>query len=102
MANVGTTEGVLRVAVVGAGAAGLAAARALHDAGHSVIVVEARARIGGRAWTDYGFAPHPVELGAEFIHGAQAITWDLLRRFGLGAIEDGPNAGFGIYFQNHL
>lgn len=56
------------VLVVGAGAAGLAAARALHDAGHDVVVLEARDRIGGRIHTrDVGGAP--VDAGAMFIHG---------------------------------
>src|SRR5215208_1113634 len=71
------------VIVVGAGAAGLAAARALADAGQHVIVLEARARTGGRVWTDRSFADIPVERGAEFIHGEQADTWALVRRAGL-------------------
>jgi monoamine oxidase len=71
------------VLVIGAGAAGLAAARALVDAGRRVIVLEARARIGGRVWTDRSFADIPVERGAEFIHGEQADTWALVRRAGL-------------------
>ncbi|MBO9319865.1 MAG: FAD-dependent oxidoreductase, partial [Chloroflexus sp.] len=57
------------VVVVGAGAAGLAAARTLHDAGVRVVVVEARPRIGGRIWTDRSCGPYPIELGAELIHG---------------------------------
>lgn len=70
------------VIVVGAGAAGLAAARALHDAGRRVIVLEARDRIGGRVWTDHRFGPVPVERGAEFIHGEQADTWAWVARAG--------------------
>ena len=56
------------VLVIGAGVAGLAAARALHDAGHDVLVIEARDRIGGRVHTpDVGGAP--VDAGAMFLHG---------------------------------
>ncbi|WP_447884767.1 flavin monoamine oxidase family protein [Serratia fonticola] len=56
--------------IVGAGPAGLSAARELMDAGKSVIVIEARQRIGGRMWTETTFVQNvPVELGAELIHG---------------------------------
>ncbi len=59
------------VVVIGAGAAGVAAARALDDAGVSVAVLEARERIGGRVFTYRdGETPVPIELGAEFIHGS--------------------------------
>lgn len=56
------------ILVVGAGVAGLAAARSLADAGWPVRVIEARDRIGGRVYTnrDWGF---PIEMGASWIHG---------------------------------
>lgn len=57
-----------RVVVIGAGAAGLAAAHDLSETGHDVVVVEARDRIGGRVHTrTLGGAP--VDLGASWIHG---------------------------------
>jgi len=74
-----TTEAL----VLGAGVAGLKAARDLHDAGMKVAVLEARERVGGRVWTDRAFADHPIEFGAEFVHGDRADTWDLIRRLGL-------------------
>lgn len=55
--------------VIGAGLSGLSAASAVAAAGHSVIVVEARDRIGGRAYTiseGHGF---PVDTGCAMIHG---------------------------------
>jgi monoamine oxidase len=72
--------------IIGAGAAGLAAARALREAGQHALILEARDRIGGRVWTDTTFAEGPVELGAEFIHGETAPTHDLVRQAGLSVI----------------
>jgi monoamine oxidase len=69
--------------VVGAGAAGLGAAYSLVRAGIAVTVVEARKRIGGRVQTHYGFAPVPVELGAELIHGEGAVTVGLAQEAGI-------------------
>ena len=69
--------------VIGAGVAGLAAARSLSRAGEEVIVLEAKDHIGGRARTAYDFADIPVELGAEFIHGDRAATWELIRELNL-------------------
>lgn len=76
------------VLIIGAGAAGLAAAGVLARAGCAALVLEARARIGGRIYPRQvpGLAL-PVELGAEFIHGRAAPTFDLLARTGGAAID---------------
>jgi monoamine oxidase len=72
--------------VIGAGMAGLSAARRLHDIGQRVAILEAQKRIGGRTWTHTEFADFPVEFGAEFIHGENAITHMLLKEAGLSTI----------------
>jgi monoamine oxidase len=76
------------VAVVGAGVAGLAAARELRRRGLAVVVLEARDRIGGRILTQHDpRLPVPVELGAEFVHGAAPLTHRLLAEAGLTTID---------------
>lgn len=60
-----------QVVVVGAGLAGLAAARELAAAGAQVLVLEARARIGGRIWTSRQWPGMPMDLGASWIHGVK-------------------------------
>ena len=70
------------VLVIGAGMSGLAAARTLVDKGVSVIVLEARDRIGGRTWTD-SFLGLPLDLGASWIHGIKNNPrTELAKRFG--------------------
>lgn len=66
------------VIVIGAGAAGLAAASALRAEGRDVLVLEARQRAGGRCWSvTHEAAPLPLELGAEFVHGDAWLTMAL-------------------------
>ncbi len=90
------------ILVIGAGAAGLAAARKLHDSGYAVTVLEARNRIGGRVQSDYSLASHPIELGAEFIHGENVKTWELLRQYGLTAVDDVDDENIYGYLDNQL
>jgi monoamine oxidase len=74
--------------VVGAGAAGLAAARTLSDGGRKVVVLEARPRLGGRILTVHDPEwPLPVELGAEFLHGEAKPTRAIATRAGLAVVE---------------
>lgn len=72
------------VIIIGAGAAGLLAARELTASRKKVIVLEARNRVGGRACTimDQAFS-QPVETGAEFVHGNLELTLALLKEAGL-------------------
>lgn len=91
-----------RVVVVGAGAAGLAAARALHDEGHQVTVIEARDRIGGRVHTAFDFATHPIEMGAEFIQGQHVCTWALVERYGLNTIDLAPYTNMRAFVDGEL
>jgi len=67
--------------VIGAGAAGLAAADALLAEGQSVCVLDARDRVGGRILTvTDASVPAPMELGAEFIHGRSKAVFTRLER----------------------
>ena len=76
------------VIIVGAGAAGLAAARALEAQGRTVLILEARDRIGGRVRTlRHPQLPVPIELGAEFLHGAPERLFALAAEAGEVACE---------------
>ena len=76
------------VVIIGAGAAGLAAGRALSGAGKRVCLLEARDRIGGRVSTLHlPDLPLPIELGAEFIHGERSSTFSIVDAAALTAME---------------
>lgn len=78
----------LRVIVVGAGAAGLAAAQTLLDSGADVVLLEAGDRVGGRVRTLRDFADFPIELGAEEIHGRQSPWFDRASANGAEFVTD--------------
>lgn len=86
------------VVVVGAGAAGLSAARDLTAAGLDVRVLEARERLGGRMHTRHDLASVPIELGAEFLHTEGNPLRELLDAAGIehrpGAGKSSPSAQF--------
>jgi monoamine oxidase len=63
------------VVVVGGGAAGIAAARQLADANVEAILVEARPRLGGRAWTVTDGSLFPIDLGCGWLHSADRNKW---------------------------
>lgn len=71
------------IAVVGAGPAGIAAARALRTAGASFVVLEAAARPGGRALTDHSLG-YPLDLGCTWLHSADR-----------NPLADGPPEQYG-------
>ena len=78
------------VLVIGAGAAGVFAMRELAAAGLTAICLEARNRIGGRIFTRRTLARHPIELGAEFVHGSDNIIHRLCADYGLTLV---PHVG---------
>jgi monoamine oxidase len=86
IARKGLAMGEVDVAIIGAGCAGLAAAKALRAAGKSFVVLEAMDRIGGRAWTTSSDFGVPFDIGCAWLHAAdrnpffpeaQAAGWTL-------------------------
>jgi monoamine oxidase len=68
------------VIVVGAGAAGITAARTLREQGIHPLVLEARARTGGRAWTDTNSFGMPIDMGCAWLHSADLNPWTAYAR----------------------
>jgi monoamine oxidase len=86
------------VLIIGAGAAGLAAARDLAVAGCRVRVIEARGRIGGRVFTHKDSdSPLPIELGAEFVHGKSPALCHFSER---AHLKLQPTSERHWYFEN--
>jgi monoamine oxidase len=66
--------GETEVAIIGGGAAGIAAARRLAEARVDCLIVEARPRLGGRAWTT-GTGASALDLGCGWLHSADRNPW---------------------------
>lgn len=77
-----------QVIVVGAGAAGLYAAKRMKEHGAEVTILEATDRIGGRVRILEGFSDIGIDLGAEWIHGQNALTRNLAQAAGFSIFED--------------
>jgi monoamine oxidase len=76
------------VVVIGAGAAGLAAARRLRAADRSTVVLEARNRVGGRAWTETDSFGFPLDRGCHWLHSADVNPLrPIAQELGLGVVE---------------
>lgn len=76
------------VVVVGAGAAGIAAGRRLAESGVSFLLLEARERVGGRAWTVPTALGPAVDLGCEWLHSADHNPWTEIARVTGFAIDE--------------
>jgi monoamine oxidase len=108
------------IAVIGAGAAGLSAGLRLQESGASFIVLEARDRIGGRAYTDTATLGLPFDCGAHWLHAAaqnpfttiadrlgiryaRHLSWaDVMRFGGGGPLPDDVQADARNYIQEVL
>jgi monoamine oxidase len=83
----------MRVAVAGAGLAGLTAAYELQRAGAEVVVLEARDRVGGRVWSQRLENGAVVEMGAEFLLPGNTAVRELAAQLGLGLWDKGMRYG---------
>ena len=88
------------VVVVGAGLAGLAAAREIERAGRSAVVVEARRRVGGRV-LGQPIGGEAIELGGQWVGPTQDALLGLARELGVPTFKT-YNEGNNVYYRNGI
>lgn len=86
----GSADGPYDVIIVGAGFAGVTAARELKEKGLRSLILEARNRIGGRTWTT-DFAGHTVEIGGGAVDAKQPNVWAEAKRYNIATVA--PEGG---------
>jgi monoamine oxidase len=70
-----TSSSGTEVVIIGGGAAGIGAARRIADAQIECLLLEARPRLGGRAWTTTEHSAFPIDLGCGWLHSADRNPW---------------------------
>jgi monoamine oxidase len=86
------------IVIIGAGAAGIGAARRLAETGHSTVILEALQRPGGRAWT-YRTPQASIDLGCGWLHSGDINPWATIADQSGFEVYRGPSA-WGDQFQN--
>lgn len=95
-------DGDVDVVIIGAGIAGLSAARVLLDAGHSVSLIEAADRIGGRAYTESSSFGVPFDHGCSWINHGDKNPWAFLAKQAGFDLYDHTSAGSAYYVDGKL
>src|SRR6478609_7018837 len=88
--------------IIGAGYAGLAAARTLHSAGKNILVLEARERVGGRILTEAMPDGNYLDLGGQWIGSSQTRMYALAREYGIGTFPSHYQGKSTLYMDNKL
>jgi len=97
--ELGTFPEGFKIIVVGAGAAGLYAAKKMKEQGAQVQILEASGLIGGRIRKNEDFADFPIDLGAEWIHGNKSLSHQLAQDSGFQFFEDQGEEAFLVNGQ---
>lgn len=87
------------VVIIGAGAAGLGAARRLMKGGQSVLIVEAANRVGGRAWTQSDSFGVPVDMGCSWISGSNKNKFTKIARNRGFSLVDHTEADTALFIE---